>query len=34
MIGEVFNVLIKQAMESKEIKGVMLPNKVNQHVLS
>jgi hypothetical protein len=34
LIGEVFNVLVKQAMESKEIKGVMLPIKVNQHVIS
>jgi hypothetical protein len=34
MIGEVFNELIKEAMESKEIKGVVLPNKVNQHVIS
>jgi hypothetical protein len=26
--------LVKQAMKNKEIKGVMLPSKVKQHVIS
>jgi hypothetical protein len=34
MIGKKFNVIVKQAMENKEIKGVMLRSKVNQHVIS
>jgi len=32
LIGKTFNVIAKRTMEYKEIEGVMLFNKVNQHV--
>lgn len=34
LIGKTFNVIVKRTMESKKIEGVMLLNKVNQHVVS
>lgn len=33
LIGKAFNVIVKRTMENKEIEGVMLLNKVNQHVV-
>jgi hypothetical protein len=34
LVGEVLNVLVKRVVENKEFKGVMLLDKVNQHVIS
>jgi hypothetical protein len=34
LVGKALNVLIKSIVEDKKIKGVMLLDKVNQHVIS
>ncbi len=34
LVGEAFNVLVNIVVENKKIKGVMLLDKVNQHVIS
>jgi hypothetical protein len=33
LVGEALNVLVKRVVENKKIKGVMLLDKVNQHVI-
>jgi hypothetical protein len=34
LVGKALNVLVKRVVENKKIKGVMLLDKVNQHVIS